>query len=56
VTSYSKNNLITVKGGEGTGDVCGGTHLHSMGGREEATSKALIQWIKTGQIQSSVGE
>jgi hypothetical protein len=56
VTSYSKNNLITVKGGEGAGDVCGGTHLHSMGGREEATSKALIQWIKTGQIQSSVGE
>lgn len=56
VTSYSKNNLITVKGGEGTGDVCGGTHLHSMGGREEATSKALIQWIKTGQVQSSVGE
>jgi hypothetical protein len=56
VTAYSKNNLITVKGGEGTGDVCGGTHLHSMGGREEATSKALIQWIKTGQVQSSVGE
>ncbi|WP_353202192.1 hypothetical protein [Polynucleobacter sp.] len=56
VLAYSKNNLITVKGGEGTGDVCGGTHLHSMGGREEATSKALIQWIKTGQVQSSVGE
>jgi hypothetical protein len=56
VKSYSSNNLITVKGGEGTGDVCGGTHLHSMGGREEASSKALIQWIKTGQVQSSVGE
>ena len=56
VLAYSKNNLITVKGGEGTGDVCGGTHLHSMGGREEASSKALIQWIKTGQVQSSVGE
>lgn len=56
VLAYSKNNLITVKGGEGTGDVCGGTHLHSMGGREEATSKALIQWIKTGQVQSSVGD
>jgi hypothetical protein len=56
VTAYSKNNLVTVKGGEGTGDVCGGTHLHSMGGREEATSKAVIQWIKTGQVQSIVGE
>ena len=56
VSAYSKNNLVTVKGGEGTGDVCGGTHLHSMGGREEETSKAVIKWIKTGQVQSSVGE
>jgi hypothetical protein len=56
VSAYSKNNLVTVKGGEGTGDVCGGTHLHSMGGREEDTSKAVIKWIKTGQVQSSVGE
>ena len=56
VVAYSKNNLITVKGGEGTGDICGGTHLHSMGGREEAATKAVIQWIKTGQVQSTVGE
>ena len=56
VSAYSKNNLVTVKGGEGTGDVCGGTHLHSMGGREEDASKAVIKWIKTGQVQSSVGE
>lgn len=56
VVAYSKNNLITVKGGEGTGDVCGGTHLHSMGGKEEVASKAIIQWIKTGQIQSNVVE
>jgi hypothetical protein len=56
VIAYSKNNLVTVKGGEGTGDVCGGTHLHSMGGREEVSSKAVIRWIKTGQVQSIVGE
>ncbi|MBU3574430.1 alpha/beta hydrolase [Polynucleobacter sp. UK-Mo-2m-Kol15] len=56
VSAYSKNNLVTVKGGEGTGDVCGGTHLHSMGGMEEDTSKAVIKWIKTGQVQSIVGE
>jgi len=56
VAAYSNNNLVTVKGGEGTGNVCGGTHLHSMGGREEDTSKAVIKWIKTGQVQSSVGE
>jgi hypothetical protein len=56
VVGYSKNNLITVKGGEGKGDVCGGTHLHSMGGMETPASKAVIQWIKTGQVQSQVGE
>ncbi len=56
VVAYSKNNLITVKGGEGTGDICGGTHLHSMAGREELTSKAIIQWIKTRQIEAIIGE
>lgn len=56
VVAYSKNNLITVKGGEGTGDICGGTHLHSMGGREELATKAIIQWIKTRQVQTIVGE
>ena len=56
VVSYSKNNLITVRGGEGTGDVCGGTHLHSMGGRESESSKAIIRWITTGEVQALVGE
>ncbi len=56
VFKYSKNNLITVKGGEGTGSVCGGNHLHSMGGREELASKAVIEWIKTGQVRSRIGE
>jgi hypothetical protein len=56
VASYSKNNLITVRGGEGTGDVCGGTHLHSMGGRESESSKAIIRWITTGEVQALVGE
>ena len=56
VLSYSKNNLITVKGGIPNGDVCGGGHYHSFEGREEVSSKAIIQWIKTGQVQSSIGE
>lgn len=57
VLAYSKNNLITVKGGGApNGDVCGGGHYHSYEGREEASSKAVIQWIKTGQVQTSVGE
>jgi hypothetical protein len=56
VLAYSKNNLITVKGGIPNGDVCGGGHYHSFEGREEISSKAIIQWIKTGQVQSSIGE
>jgi hypothetical protein len=56
VLAYSKNNLITVAGGIPNGDVCGGGHYHSFEGREEASSKAVIKWIKTGQVQSSVGE
>ena len=56
VVAYSKNNLITVRGGEGTGDVCGGTHLHSMGGRESESSRAIIRWIVTGEVQALVGE
>lgn len=56
VLGYSKNNLITVKGGIPNGDVCGGGHYHSFEGREEGSSRAIIQWIKTGQVQSSVGE
>lgn len=56
VQKYSQNNLITVRGGLPNGDVCGGGHYHSYEGREEAASKAIIQWIKTGRVQSSVGE
>jgi hypothetical protein len=56
VLGYSKNNLITVKGGIPNGDVCGGGNYHSFEGREEVSSRAIIQWIKTGQVQSSVGE
>ncbi len=56
VVSYSRNNLITVKGGEGTGNICGGTHLHSMSGREEVATKAIIHWIKTREVQATVGE
>ena len=56
VLGYSKNNLITVKGGIPNGDVCGGGNYHSFEGREEVSSKAIIQWIKTGQVQSSIGE
>jgi hypothetical protein len=56
VLAYSKNNLVTVKGGVPNGDVCGGGHYHSFEGREEVSSKAVIKWIKTAQVESNVGE
>lgn len=55
VLAYSKNNLITVKGGTPNGDVCGGGHYHSFEGREEVASKAIIKWIKTGQVEAVIG-
>ena len=56
VLAYSKNNLATVRGGMPNGDVCGGGHYHSFEGREEISSQAVIKWIKTGQVESNVGE
>lgn len=55
VLAYSTNNLITVKGGLPNGDVCGGGHYHSFEGREELASKAVIKWIKTGQVEELIG-
>lgn len=55
VVAYSNNNLISVKGGVPNGDVCGGGHYHSYEGREEIASKAIIKWIKTGQVETVVG-
>lgn len=55
VQKYSKNNLVTVKGGVPNGDVCGGGHYHSYEGREEAASKAIIEWIKSGKISPEIG-
>jgi len=55
VVAYSNNNLISVKGGVPNGDVCGGGHYHSYEGREEVASKAIIKWIKTGQVEAVIG-
>jgi hypothetical protein len=56
VLAYSNNNLITVVGGDPVGDVCGGTNLHSMGGREQLATQAIIKWITTKQVELLVGE
>lgn len=38
--------LITLTGGEPTGDVCGGTHYHSYRGIEPLAAKAVVDWIR----------
>lgn len=38
--------LITLRGGEPTGDICGGTHYHSYRGIEPLAAKAVVEWIR----------
>ena len=56
VKAYAGANLTTVRGGTATGDPCGGGHLHSHQGREEAVAKAVIAWIKTHKVEPVIGE
>jgi hypothetical protein len=51
VRGYARDNLVTVRGGIPEGDPCGGGHLHSHQGREEAVVNAIIQWIKTRKVE-----
>ncbi len=53
--NYAGDRLITVRGGNPTGDPCA-LHYHSYQGREEAVSTAIINWIKTGKVESIAGE
>lgn len=55
VRRYSRNNLVTVRGGLTNGDPCGGTHLHSFEGRENEAGAAVITWIKTGKVETYAG-
>lgn len=55
VKDYAGKNLISVYGGGTSGDPCGGQHYHSYEGREAAVSKALIRWIRTGEVQEVIG-
>jgi hypothetical protein len=54
--SYSNQNLITVRGGVGSGELCGRSHLHSFAGRQKAVSKAIIKWINTGEVESLISD
>ncbi|HKB61662.1 MAG TPA: alpha/beta fold hydrolase [Burkholderiales bacterium] len=56
VKGYAGENLVTVRGGVPAGDPCGGTHLHSYGGREELVVRSIISWIKTKKVDRQIGE
>jgi hypothetical protein len=55
VKGYAGDKLVTVHGGVPEGDPCGGGHLHSHQGNEEAVVRAIIEWIKTGKVERDVG-
>jgi len=54
VKNYSKDNLVTVKGGGSSGPVCGGANRHSFEGRQRGVSKAIVKWMTTGEVQPVV--
>jgi len=56
VRNYSKNNLVTVRGGIPEGDPCGGRHLHSYAGREAVVVDAILAWINKSEVRIVVGE
>jgi Serine aminopeptidase, S33 len=56
VKRYSKDNLVTVRGGGQSGDVCGGTNRHSFEGRQKGVSQAIIKWINTSEVQKFVDD
>lgn len=54
VKRYAKDNLVTVRGGGQSGHICGGANRHSFEGRQRGVSKAIVQWMTTGQVQTVV--
>jgi len=56
VRNYARDNLVTVRGGIARCDPCRVTHLHSYYGREEVVTRSIISWIKTGKVDTVIGE
>ncbi|MBM3582453.1 MAG: alpha/beta hydrolase [Alphaproteobacteria bacterium] len=56
VRAYAKGNLVRVKGGEADGDPCGAGHHHSHQGSEAAAMGAIVAWIRTGRVETTVEE
>ena len=56
VKNYSKDNLVTVRGGGQTGHICGRANRHSFEGRQKGVAKAIVKWITTGEVQKYVDD
>lgn len=56
VKSYAGNNLVTVRGGLGQGDPCGGGHFHSFEGRDQVVAQTIADWIQTGKFEPVIGQ
>ena len=56
VKQYSSNNLVTVRGGNSTGDRCGAKHFHSYEGREQTACEAIIAWIVNREVRQFAGD
>jgi hypothetical protein len=54
VKGYAGSRLTTVRGGTPQGDPCGGQHLHSYMGMEVPVGRAIVQWMKSGSVQTLV--
>ena len=53
---YAAGNLVTVRGGRGEGDHCGGGHYHGFLGRDKEFVSAVATWIKSRKVEAFVGE
>lgn len=56
VKSYSKDNLVTVKGGDPSGPLCEGVNYHSFEGRQRGVTRAIVKWITTGEVTTVVDD
>lgn len=57
VKSYAGSNLVTVRGGGPVkGNPCALDHYHAYVGREDMVARAMVNWIKTGQVERFIGE
>ena len=54
VKRYAQDNLVTVRGGGQSGPICGGSNHHSFEGRQRGVSRAIVQWMTSGKVQTVV--